>query len=96
MSYPPTTPPQQPYVPQPPRKTNPLAIAGFATSFLSCCLWFVPIGLVLSIIALVQISKDPNQGGKGLAIAGIAISALCILLGIVGVGAGAILSEAGY
>ena len=96
MSYPPTTPPQQPYVPQPPRKTNPLAIAGFATSFLACCLWFLPVGLVLSIVALVQINKDPSQGGKGLAIAGIVISGLCMALGIFGLGLSGVLGAAGY
>ena len=68
MSYP----PQQPYVPQPPQKTNGLAIGGFVTSLICCG----PIGLILSIIGLSQINKNPNEGGKGLAIAGIVIGAL--------------------
>ena len=69
MSYP----PQQPYVPQPPQKTNGLAIAGFVTSLVCCG---TPVGLILSIIGLTQINKDPYQGGKGLAISGIIISAI--------------------
>lgn len=69
MSYP----PQQPYIPQPPQKTNGLAIGGFITSLLCCG---TPVGLILSIIGLNQINKDPMQGGKGLAISGIIISAI--------------------
>lgn len=88
MSYP----PQQPYVPQPPQKTNGLAIAGFATSFLALCCWFLPVGLVLSIVALVQINKNPQQGGKGLAIAGIVISAVCMFIGLL-FGLGSALSD---
>ncbi|CAB4595974.1 unannotated protein [freshwater metagenome] len=68
MSYP----PQQPYVPQPPQRTNGLAIGGFITSLLCCG----PVGLILSIVGLSQINKDPSQGGKGLAIAGIVIGAI--------------------
>jgi hypothetical protein len=68
MSYP----PQQPYIPQPPQRTNGLAIGGFITSLLCCG----PVGLILSIVGLSQINKDPSQGGKGLAIAGIVIGAI--------------------
>ena len=71
MSYP----PQQPFVPQPPQQTNGLAIGGFITSLICCG----PVGLVLSIIALGQINKNPYQGGKGLAIAGIALGALSMV-----------------
>jgi peptidyl-prolyl cis-trans isomerase B (cyclophilin B) len=52
--------------------TNPLAIAGLILAFI-----FWPVGLVLSIVALTQISSKP-QKGKGLAIAGIVISLLII------------------
>ena len=68
MSYP----PQQPYIPQPPQRTNGLAIGGFITSLVCCG----PVGLILSIVVLSQIKKDPSQGGKGLAIAGIVIGAI--------------------
>lgn len=48
--------------------TNVLAIVGFALSFL-----LAPIGLILSIIAIVQVKKK-QQKGMGLAIAGVIIS----------------------
>ncbi len=44
------------------------------------CLFFLPplplIGLILGIVALVKQSKDPNLGGKGLAIAAIVVAIL--------------------
>ena len=75
MSYP----PQQPYMAQPPRKTNTLALVGFIVS-LACC---GPVGMVLSIIGLSQINKNPNEGGKGLAIAGIIIGAIGMVVAII-------------
>ncbi|MBE7088802.1 MAG: zinc-ribbon domain-containing protein [Clostridiales bacterium] len=53
------------------KKFNGLAIAGFVLSFFD---WFCFLGLIFSIIALVVINKK-DQRGKGLAIAGIVISA---------------------
>jgi len=54
---------------------NGLAIAGFILSFLISL-----VGLILSIIALNQINKSGGmQKGKGLALAGIIISALSII-----------------
>ena len=62
------------FTPKPP--TNGLAIAGFVTSLV--CLG--PVGFVLSLVALNQISKSPTpQGGKGLAIAGAVIGGLSTL-----------------
>lgn len=56
--------------------TNGMAIAGFILAFL------VPIlGLIFSIIGSKK-SKELDGQGKGLAVAGIVISALGILLGI--------------
>ncbi len=81
MSYP----LQQPYVPQSPKKTNTLALVGLILSIvvgllsLMCLPFFGPISLGLSIAGLVQVNKNPNQGGKGLAIAGIVISSLSIV-----------------
>ena len=66
MSYP----PQQQYVPQPPQKTNGLAVAGFVCALFPC---ISLLGLIFSAVALNQIGKNPNQGGKGLAIAGLVI-----------------------
>lgn len=64
--------------------TNGLALSGFIVSLVSsllCCGMFNVISLVLSIVGLVQ-AKDYNGNGKGFAIAGIAISAVPILLWI--------------
>ena len=58
-------------------RTNGLAIAGFIVSFFAGV-----VGLILSIVGLVQIRKT-NEGGKGLAIAGITISAVKILFSII-------------
>ena len=54
-----------------------MAIAGFVLAFLCSIL-----GLVFSIIGLNQCNQR-NQSGKGLAIAGIVISILSIVGGIV-------------
>ncbi|MDQ6602301.1 MAG: DUF4190 domain-containing protein [Chloroflexota bacterium] len=70
---------QQPYgqpggYPQP-AKTNGLAIAGFVLSF-----FISLVGLILSIIALVQINgSNGRQKGKGFAIAGIIIGAVSMV-----------------
>ncbi|MFF7179431.1 DUF4190 domain-containing protein [Streptomyces sp. NPDC008121] len=67
--------------------TNGLAIASLVSGIL-CCL--PPLGLVLGVIALPRIKKR-NQTGKGLAIAGIALSltsSLLLTLGLVTGGIG--------
>jgi len=57
-------------------KNSPLAVVAFVLSLL----FFIPIlpiiGTILGIIALVVISKNPNQKGKGFAIAAIIIGIL--------------------
>lgn len=63
---------------QPAKPTNGLAIAGFVISLL-CCGSLSPVSLILSIIGLIK-AKDINGSGKGLAIAGIILSALGIIL----------------
>ncbi len=69
---------------QPPRN-NPLAVWGLvcgilAWAFCCCCIPFNILGLVFSIIALVQINAHPDtQDGRGLAIAGLALSATNLL-----------------
>ena len=52
------------------KRTNSICIVGFVLSFVSSI-----AGLVLSIIGLIQ-AKRVEEGGSGLAIAGIVISAL--------------------
>ena len=60
-------------------KTSGMAIAGFVLSFL-CSL----LGLIFSIIGLSQVNKSNGTlGGKGLAIAGIVISAIGLLIWII-------------
>jgi len=79
-------PPQQPYQQdfyQPP-KYNGMAIAGFVISIVNIfCMGFLFLfGLIFSIIGLVQTSSSRDLG-KGLAIAGIILSALFTVLFIV-------------
>lgn len=63
------------------KKTNGFAIAGFVISLVSllCCGGTSWLGLVFSIIGLVNANKNEGEG-KGLAIAGIVISAILLLL----------------
>jgi len=57
-----------------------LGILGFVTSIFLIGILLSPIGLVLGIIALVKANKKPETyGGKGFAIAGIAMSAIMVL-----------------
>lgn len=62
------------------RETNGLAIASLILGILA----IVPVAIVLGIIALVQIGRR-GDSGKGLAIAGIAISCTWVVIAIVGV-----------
>jgi hypothetical protein len=63
-----------------PQKTNTLSIIAIVLTFL---LFTIPIvGLILGIVALVQLKKK-NEGGKGLAIASIVISSIFIVLQII-------------
>lgn len=59
-------------------RNNGMAIAGFVLSFFCS-----PLGLIFSAIGLSQINKDPSQGGKGLAIAGLVISIVSFLIAFV-------------
>ena len=60
---------------------NVMSIVGFVLSFIPIPK-FRLVALVISIIALVQISKTKEKG-KGLAIAGIAISSLIVIYGLI-------------
>jgi hypothetical protein len=61
------------------QQTNGLAIAALVTSLVCCG----PIGLVLGLVSLNQINASQGrQGGKGMAIAGIAIGAVTTLVGV--------------
>lgn len=61
-------------------RTSALAIAAFVTSFFSCLCIPAPIAIVLAIIALVQMGKDPLLKGKGFAIAALIIPVPMIIL----------------
>lgn len=61
----------------PARTTSVLAILGLVLAFL-----LAPVGLVLSVVALPRTGRG-RQKGRGLAIAGIIVSTLNIILGIV-------------
>lgn len=58
-----------------PQETNVMAILSLIFAIL-----FPPLGLTFGIIALVQIKNNPNQKGKGLAIAGTIISLVLLLI----------------
>ena len=64
----------QPTPPSPTAPWNGLCIAGFVTAFL-----MPPVGLALSIVALLQINRT-RERSKAMAIAGIAVSAVLTLL----------------
>ncbi|MFD9976613.1 DUF4190 domain-containing protein [Streptomyces sp. NPDC059017] len=74
MSVPHPSYPDQPPAPVP-ATLNAFALTALVTSLL--CL--APLGLVFGIVALVQISRR-GQRGKGLAIAGVAVSGTVLLL----------------
>jgi len=71
-----------------PPKNSSMAVAGFVCSLLGlmCCGPFVSIlGLVFSIIGLVEINRNPAQlNGKSMAIAGIVLSAVGCLMFLAG------------
>jgi hypothetical protein len=78
-------PAQQPYqqqgpgYPQPgfqPQRTNTMAILGLVFAFV-----FTPLGLVFSAIGLKQV-KERRENGRGLALAGLILSIVFILLGV--------------
>lgn len=63
------------------KQSNPLAITGFVISLVSllCCGGTSWLGLIFSIIGLIE-SKKKNNSGKGLAVAGIIISTILLVL----------------
>jgi len=72
-----------------PSRNNGFAITGlvlgiFSLTFGLCCCSGMPfgfLGLVCSIIGLLQINREPQRyGGKGIAIAGLVLSILNLLL----------------
>lgn len=87
QQYPPygqSNPPPQQYPPYgsygypQPTRTNGLAIASLVLAFF-CSI----AGLICGIIALNQINQRPHEQGRGLAIAGIVLSSVFIVVGVV-------------
>lgn len=73
-----------------PRRTNPWAIWGLVCGLVSltfcscCCLPLELLGVVFSIVALVQISSHPEtESGTALAIIGLVLSVLSFFLGFI-------------
>ncbi|HZL79535.1 MAG TPA: DUF4190 domain-containing protein [Candidatus Limnocylindrales bacterium] len=68
------------------QKTNGFATAGFVCGLLSwvCCCGcpFNILGLIFSIVALVQLGANPAQQGRGLALTGLICSAASLLLSL--------------
>jgi hypothetical protein len=71
---------------------NPMAITGMVLGIISitfglCCCHGFPFsvsGIIFSSIGLAQINKDPqHQQGKGMAVAGLVLSIMSVLLGVV-------------
>ena len=70
--------------------TNPMALTGMILGICSltfgllCCGTLMAIaGIVFSAVGLSQISKNPGQGGKGMAIAGLITSILGLIIGVI-------------
>jgi len=70
-----------------PRRTNQMALAAMVLGVLSvtagCCCYGLPfnvVGIICSMAALSQLSKDPGSQGKGMAIAGLVLSILSLLM----------------
>jgi hypothetical protein len=73
------------------KETNSLAVAGLVLGIISCtvgfcCCYGLPfnlLGLIFSIVALMQIQQHPSQySGKNLAITGLVLSALGLILAL--------------
>jgi peptidyl-prolyl cis-trans isomerase B (cyclophilin B) len=65
------------YPPAGPQKTNTMAILGLVFAFL-----FQPLGIVFSAIGLSQIKKT-RENGRGLALAGLILSIVFMILGLI-------------
>jgi hypothetical protein len=87
MTYtPPGVEPSRPTAQVPAPKTSGHAIAGLLVGLGGLCTCGVGgiVGLILSIVALKKIGASRGTlGGRGLAIAGIIASAICILVGLI-------------
>jgi len=70
-----------------PQPTNPVAgwALGTGIASLPCCAIGILslASIVLGIVAISQINKDPNQEGRGMAVAGIVLGCISLLMALV-------------
>ena len=68
-------------------KSNQMALWAMVTGIISllCCQVLGPLPIVLGIVALSQIKRNPQQTGSGFAIAGIVLGILSLIIAVVGI-----------
>ena len=71
-------------------KVSGFAIAGFVLGLLGFLILTAILGVVFGLVALVKIRDNPQLRGKGLAIAGLAVSGLWLVLLVIGIVATAV------
>jgi hypothetical protein len=78
--FPPGGPPLQGVNYGPKQGTNGMAVAGLVCAILGFCVWFLGgiLGIIFGLIGL-QKSRNPQVGGRGLAVSAIVIGVLSIL-----------------
>ncbi|HEY9078083.1 MAG TPA: DUF4190 domain-containing protein [Anaerolineaceae bacterium] len=86
-------PPVEPVTPQ---RGNGMGIASLVLGILGLCAWFIPLcGFPVSIVGLILGFLGINSTGKGMAIAGLILSGICLLLSLINAIAGAVLGLGG-
>jgi hypothetical protein len=68
-------------------KPNQMALWAMIIGIISllCCQILGPVSIVLGIVALSQIKKNPQQTGSGFAITGIVLGVLSLIIAVVGI-----------
>jgi hypothetical protein len=100
----PPPPPQVVYVPQ--QRGNGMATAGFVCGLLGAIFGAIPfvfwiglplavLGIVFSVIGLRRANREPDRGGRGLAIAGLVLGIVGLVIAILWVALFAALLEEG-
>jgi len=88
---PPPVPPKPPGAPRLPSlagvpPNNPVAAWALGTGIasLACCFLPIlsPVSIVLGAVAHSQLNQNPNQGGRGLATAGIVLGCISMVMGV--------------
>jgi Domain of unknown function (DUF4190) len=90
---PPPPPPQQVVYAQGPQQGNGMATTGFVCGLLAAIFGVIPfvfylsfplgiIGIVFSYIGLRRANREPERGGRGLAIAGLVLGIIGLVLAV--------------